>query len=118
MRKRFTDSDKWQKMWFRTLTTKEKALWFYCSEVVGFDGILEADPEAIEFYTGFKGEIPEVIKEKLGFIEVDTNQYLLKNWLRFQYKELKENVATHKRIISRLREKGLDAHFPELVSSF
>ena len=38
--------------------------------------------------------------------------------LRFQYKELKENVATHKRIIQRLREKGLDQHFPELREGF
>ena len=47
-------------------------------------------------------------------IKVDENQYLLKAWLRFQYKELKENVATHKRIIQRLRDKGLDKHFKEL----
>ena len=47
-------------------------------------------------------------------IKVDDTQYLLVNWIRFQYKELKENVLTHKRIIERLRRKGLDKHFPEL----
>ena len=58
------------------------------------------------------------MKEKLGMIQVDQHQYLLKNWIRFQYNELKENVSTHKRIIERLRRKGLDQHFPELQEDF
>ena len=75
--------------------------------------------EAIEFYcNGYDGQVPEVIKEKMGMIQVDDSQYLLKEWIKFQYKELKENVATHKRIIERLRRKGLDQHFPELQEDF
>ena len=54
----------------------------------------------------------------MGMIQVDDSQYLLKEWIKFQYKELKENVSTHKRIIERLRRKGLDQHFPELQEDF
>ena len=79
---------------------------------------IEFDNETIKHYTGFEGEIPEIMKEKLGMIQVDEHQYLLKNWIRFQYNELKENVSTHKRIIERLRRKGLDQHFPELQEDF
>ena len=106
MRKRFTDSDKWKKMWFRSLSVEHKNLWFYLADECGFDGVLEIDPEAIEFYTGFTGDIPDIIK------------VLCVNWLRFQYTKLRENAPTHKRIISRLREKGLDQHFPELQENF
>ena len=119
MRKRFLDADINNKSWFRKLTAQEKVLWYYISTSCTYDGFFELDEEAIQFYcNGYKGKIPEIIKEKMGMIKVEDHQYLLKDWLRFQYKELKENVATHKRIIQRLREKGLDQHFPELKESF
>ena len=54
----------------------------------------------------------------MGMIQIDDSQYLLKEGIKFQYKELKENVSTHKRIIERLRRKGLDQHFPELQEDF
>ena len=115
MRKRFLDADINNKSWFRKLTAMEKTLWYYISTSCTYDGFFEYDDEAIQFYcNGYKGEIPKKIQEKTGMIKVDDNQYLLKNWLRFQYKELKQNVSTHKRIIERLRRKGLDQHFPEL----
>tara|TARA_R100000654_G_scaffold64145_1_gene91632 strand:+ start:214 stop:570 length:357 start_codon:yes stop_codon:yes gene_type:complete len=118
MRKRFTDADIWDKLWFRRFSPVEKTLWKYLTDRPTFDGFIEFDNETIKHYTGFEGEIPEIMKEKLGMIKVDEHQYLLKNWIRFQYNELKENVATHKRIIERLRRKGLDQHFPELQEDF
>tara|TARA_R100000655_G_scaffold108380_1_gene160191 strand:- start:630 stop:992 length:363 start_codon:yes stop_codon:yes gene_type:complete len=120
MRKRFLDADINNKSWFRKLSAEEKVLFYYMSTSCGHDGIWEYDKDAIGFYcNGFKNEIPEIIKEKLGMVQTDEpTQFLLVKWLRFQYKELKENVATHKRIIQRLREKGLDVHFPELSQTF
>tara|TARA_X000001382_G_scaffold130727_1_gene126663 strand:+ start:1666 stop:2034 length:369 start_codon:yes stop_codon:yes gene_type:complete len=115
MRKRFLDADINSKSWFRRMTADEKVLWYYIATSCTHDGFWEYDQESVAFYcNGYKGEIPEVIQNKMGMIKVEENQYLLKAWLRFQYKELKENVATHKRIIQRLREKGLDKHFDEL----
>tara|TARA_R100001443_G_scaffold1349_1_gene5095 strand:- start:135 stop:515 length:381 start_codon:yes stop_codon:yes gene_type:complete len=119
MRKRFLDADINAKSWFRKLTAQEKVLWYYISTSCSHDGFFELDDEAIQFYcNGYEGEIPEVIKEKMGMIQIDDSQYLLKEWIKFQYKELKENVSTHKRIIERLRRKGLDQHFPELQEDF
>jgi len=115
MRKRFLDADINNKSWYRKLTAEEKVLWYYISTSCTHDGFWEKDDEAIQFYcNGFSGSVPEIIKKKMGMIKVDDTQYLLVNWIRFQYKELKENVLTHKRIIERLRRKGLDKHFPEL----
>ena len=119
MRKRFLDADINNKSWFRKLTAQEKVLWYYISTSCTHDAFWEKDEQAIEFYcNGYKGEIPQIIIDKMGMIKVDDTQYLLVNWIRFQYKELKENVATHKRIIERLRRKGLDQHFPELQEDF
>jgi len=119
MRKRFLDADINNKSWFRKLTAQEKVLWYYISTSCTHDGFWEKDDEAIGFYcNGYDGSLPEIIKEKMGMIQVDDSQYLLKEWIKFQYKELKENVSTHKRIIERLRRKGLDQHFPELQENF
>lgn len=119
MRKRFLDADINSKTFFRKLSVHEKVLWYYISTSCSHDGFFEYDKESIAFYcNGYDGEIPEVIKEKMGMIKVDDTQYLLVNWIKFQYKELKENVSTHKRIIERLRRKGLDQHFPELQENF
>ena len=115
MRKRFLDADINNKSWFRKMTAEEKVLWYYITTTCTHDGFWEYDHEAVSFYcNGFNGEVPDIIKEKMGMIQVDEDQWLCIGFIRFQYKELKENVATHKRIISRLREKELDRHFPEL----
>jgi|TARA_R100000805_G_C3542425_1_gene57064 hypothetical protein len=116
MRKRFTDSDKWNKRWFRTLTPQEKVLWFYISETVTFDGFWEYDQEAVKFYTGYDGDIPKVVLEKLGMHQVDEHQFFLSKWIVFQYGELRYNVRPHKRIIERLQQKGLDDKFPDLIA--
>ena len=119
MRKRFLDADINNKSWFRKLTAQEKVLWYYISTSCTHDGFWEKDDEAIGFYcNGYDGQVPEIFKEKMGMIQVDDSQYLLKEWIKFQYKELKENVSTHKRIIERLRRKGLDQHFAELQEDF
>lgn len=119
MRKRFLDADINNKSWFRKLTAEEKVLWYYIMTSCTHDGFWEKDDDAISFYcNGFDGKIPEIIMKKMGMIKVDDTQFLLKEWIRFQYKELKENVSTHKRIIERLRDKGLDVHFDELTGGF
>ena len=119
MIKRFIDGDLFTKKFFREMSAQEKVLWFYITTSCTYDGFFEYDEEAIQFYcNGYKGEIPEIIQDKMGMIQVDDSQYLLKEWIKFQYKELKENVSTHKRIIERLRRKGLDQHFPELQEDF
>lgn len=119
MKKAFLDKDIFTKQWFRQLTAKEKVVWLFIVSNCSFDGFWEYDPQRIEFEcNGFNGEIPEIIKEKLGMISVDDTQYLLKNYISFQYGTLKPQAVVHKRIIERIVNKGLDQHFPELVEDF
>ena len=119
MKKRFLDADINNKSWFRKLTSEEKVLWYYITTSCTFDGFWEFDKQAIEFYcNGFKGDIPDTIQAKLGMIKTDEDQYFLKNCITFQYGELKPNVRTHQSAIERIVRKGLDKHFPELISEF
>jgi len=119
MKKRFLDADINNKSWFRKLTSEEKVLWYYITTSCTYDGFWEFDTSAIEFYcNGYKGDIPEIIKVRLGMIKTDEDQYFLKNWITFQYGELKPQVRTHQKTIERIIRKGLAEHFPELESNF
>ena len=113
MKKRFLDADINNKSWFRKLTSEEKVLWYYITTSCTFD------EQAISFYcNGYTGDIPEIIKARLGMIKTDEDQYFLKNWVTFQYGELKPQVRTHQKTIERIIRKGLGEHFPELESNF
>ena len=119
MKKRFLDSDINSKSWFRKLSAQEKVLWYYITTACTYDGFFEECRESISFYcNGFKGDIPETIKARLGMIKTDEDQYFLKSWVTFQYGELKPQVRTHQKTIERIISKGLDKHFPELISEF
>ena len=114
MVKRFIDSDIFSKRWFRMLSAEEKVLWLLITNQCTYDGFWEHDADVISFYCGYKGTIPDVIIKKLGMISVDDEQYFLKNWVTFQYGKLRTNLRPHKRIIERIKNKGLDHLFPEL----
>ena len=115
MIKRFIDSDLFNKKFFRSLSAKEKVLWFYITQTCTYDGFWEFDDEAVRFYcNGYTGEIPDVIKEKLGMVYVDDEQWFLSKWVLFQYGPLRLSVRPHVRIVERLQRKKLDKQFPEL----
>ena len=118
MIKRFIDSDIFNKKFFRSLTSKEKVLWFWITTHCTYDGFWEYDEEAVSFYcNGFQGPIPEIIIEKLGMYKVDDEQWFLSKWVLFQYGPLRLSVRPHFRIIERLHRKGLDKTFPELFKT-
>ena len=119
MIKRFIDSDLFNKKFFRLLTAQEKVLWFWITTHCTYDGFWAFDEAAVSFYcNGFNGEIPDVIKEKLGMVYVDGGQWFLSKWVLFQYGPLRLSVRPHLRIIERLQRKGLDKQFPELFWTF
>ena len=114
MVKRFIDSDIFSKRWFRVLSAEEKVLWLLITNQCTYDGFWEHDKEVVKFYCGYDGDIPDIIKAKLGMHKIDDEQWFLKNWVSFQYGKLRTNLRPHKRIIERIKSKGLDDLFPEL----
>ncbi len=109
MAKRFIDTKIWDKAWFRKLSTKYKLFWVYLLGKCDHAGIWDADWELSEFIIGEQviyDELPEVIKDKMKFIE-GKDQYFIPSFIKFQYGELKEHSKPHLSVIKRLDEKGL-----------
>lgn len=115
MPKRFTDTDKWRKIWFRKLSPKHKCFWEYLRDNCDNAGIWEVDFELASFQIGCEldqQEIKEVFKKQ--FIELNSVKWFLTDFIEWQYncsiKELNPKNNAHLSVIRALEKykiKGL-----------
>ena len=101
MSKRFTDTDKWKKKWFRCLSNDHKVFWIYVLDQCDHAGIWEVDFEAAEFFCrGIdESEIRQVFKKQ--YQEIDNGKrWFLKDFVDFQYGTLNENNRVHLSVIT------------------
>ena len=108
MAKRFTDTEKWKKYWFRTLNNDHKIFWFYLLDNCDHAGIWEVDFELANYFC--KGineqEIRKVFDKQ--YIEfANKKRWFIKDFIDFQYGELKENNRMHKSVISKLTKHNM-----------
>lgn len=109
MAKRFTDSEKWKKSWFRTLRPIHKCFWEYVRDCCDHSGIWEVDFELASMMIG------EEI-HPLDAMEAFRKQYLPfalgKRWLildfvEFQYGTLNPKNNAHNSVINSLKRNGV-----------
>jgi hypothetical protein len=77
----------------------------------------DADWELAEFIIGETvtyEELPEIIKDKMQYIEGE-DQYFIPSFIDFQYGELKEHSKPHMSVIKRLAEKKLYKGFERVT---
>lgn len=109
MAKRFTDTNKWDKKWFRSLNPTMKCFWEYLYTKCDYAGIWEVDFEAAEFFINSKLDVEEIKSTfKNQYVEIDNGKrWFIIDFIAFQYGELSEACKPHKPIIVKLKEKGL-----------
>lgn len=109
MAKRFTDTEKWKKVWFRKLTPLCKCFWEYLRDNCNHAGIWEVDFELAEFCLGSplnKEEIKIVFKKQ--YIEISNGKkWFIKDFIDFQYGSLNENNKAHGSVIHILKKEGV-----------
>ncbi len=107
MAKRFTDSEKWKKGWFRKLPLDMKLLWVYICDNCNIAGIWDVDFELASFFIG--KEIIEDIAlshmEKQISILIN-NKWLIKDFVGFQYGTLIANNNLHRSVLNILNNSG------------
>ena len=117
MAKRFTDTEKWKKVWFRKLKPNMKCFWQYVTDTCNHAGIWEVDFElaAHMIRTRFKEEeVREQFKKQ--YVEIDGGKrWFIKDFIEFQYGHLNPNIKAHKSAIDLLRQYGVDE---ELIKGF
>lgn len=105
MVKRLTDTDKWNKRWFRKLPSQYKCFWNYICDRCNHAGVWEKDFELAGMYIG------KIISEEKALqyfgkhiIEVDAERWYLLDFIEFQYKcepnELNPDNKAHRSVIT------------------
>lgn len=105
--KRFTASEKWDKIWHRRLNCRLKCFWDFLCVHCDAAGVWEPDFEAASFKIG------EIVTEKDleafegKIIKLETGKWWIAKFVRFQYGELSPNCRPHVFVIETLRKHGL-----------
>ncbi len=114
MAKRFTDTGKWDKAWFRKLPPEMKCVWLFLCDRCDHAGLWEIDDEALEFYVGADTSLDEILKvfgDKV--CRVGTNKLAVTGFVDFQYGELNPESRVHKSVLLKLEKEGLSKGFPK-----
>jgi len=108
MAKRFTDTDKWKKPFFRGLDAPYKALWLYILDDCDIAGIWIVDFEIARIRVGDVTELQAL--EKFGdHVKAFDNgrKWFIRDFTDFQYGELKESNRMHQAVIKILQSNKL-----------
>ena len=108
MSKRFTDTNKWRKIWFRGLKPVEKCFWLYLCDNCDHAGIWEVDFELAQIFIGEPLDIPSIqLSFKKQYEELGGGKkWFLHDFVEFQYGELNEHNRDHASVISILKNEG------------
>lgn len=111
MSKRFTDTEKWKKAWFRKLPQKEKLFWFYILDNCNHAGIWDVDLDAASFYIGSKVDISIIQGSLMGHISPlkdNADKWYILDFVAFQYPSLDKPNRVHTSVINLLKKYNLD----------
>jgi hypothetical protein len=120
MAKRFTDTDKWKKRFFKSLTPAYKLLWEYICDDCDHAGVWQVDLDVASIRIG--AEVVE--KEALNqfgerVISLDNGErWLIVPFIEFQYGTLSEKNRVHQSTIAILRKYNLFEKFSHLIRVF
>jgi len=87
MAKRFTDSDKWKKAWFRKLSPKYKCFWIYITDQCNHAGIWDVDFDLASMFIGEDIKSEEVLDLFPSHIhQINETKWFIIDFIEFQYK--------------------------------
>ena len=108
MAKRFTDSGKFAKPWFRTLPPEYKLLFLYILDNCDLCGVWQVDLELAAFCTGADFD-DEKINGYLGkqLEDLGSGKWLVVDFVEYQYGQLSAICRPHRAVMDALRKHGL-----------
>lgn len=104
--KRFTETGIWDKLWFRKLTPRLKALWKYLCDRCDPAGVMDADWEAAQFYIGEPCSEAD-LEHFNGNAVMRQGKVFLPQFIEFQYGKLSAECKPHDKVFEAMRRNGL-----------
>lgn len=113
MAKRFTDTRKWRKAWFRMLPPKMKCAWLYLCDNCDHAGIWDIDMGALVFDIGEQVSLTDLMTS-FDVVKISDTKIFIPDFIEFQYKcpvsELNAGNKAHASVIQILKKYGLETH--------
>lgn len=110
MAKRFTDTEKWKKSFLRGLNGAYKLLWLYILDDCDMAGIWHVDMEVARIKTGEQVDgatALRVFADRVVPLD-DGKKWFVRDFIFFQYGELKETNRMHLSVINILKKHNID----------
>jgi hypothetical protein len=109
MAKRFTDSEKWNDKWYRTLSPSFKHAWGYMLDCCDHAGVFERDDELATFRIGCEVDWDSFI-EACGHrvLPLGDGKLFIVGFVAFQYGVISEACKAHNPVFTSLRRHGLE----------
>lgn len=106
MAKRFTDTEKWERPWFRQLSAENKSLWLYILDKCDIAGVWYVDLELAGFImrTEYDPENTYFALEKQITKLDGGKKWWVNDFPRFQYGSLRPGVNLHDSVIRKMEE--------------
>lgn len=105
--KRFTDSAKWQKEWFRKLDPKFKCIWFYLCDNCDHAGFWPVDMGLMSFQIGQDVSVSDLTAAFGSRIEfVSETKIFIREFIEFQYGELNPKNNVHRSVLNLVEKAG------------
>lgn len=118
MAKRFTDTKKWDKAWFRKLPPRLKCAWQYLTDHCDFIGLWEVDMDKLSFNVGETVTMAEIV-ETFDVVPFEDDKLFVTGFVAFQYGDvegkLSEDNRMHQNVAAALRARSLP--IPEMKPS-
>lgn len=107
MAKRFTDTDKWRKPWFRSLNGRAKMVWIYLTDNCDHAGFWPAAFDLLSQDLGFDVSMSDFEKWFGDRVQKYGDKYLVVDFIEFQYGVLNPQNRVHKSVLSRFEREGV-----------
>ena len=117
MAKRFTDTRKRRKVWYRKLSPTLKVAWDTLCDECDEAGIWEADFDMLSLLVGApvsERDVMAAFGDKL--LKISDDKIMILGFIPFQYGKLSESCKPHQKVIKRLKNLNLWKGYLERVS--
>jgi hypothetical protein len=108
MGKRFTETNKWDDRWFRSLPLPEKSGWQYLCDKCDAAGVIDLDRDLADFQIGHSVDWDKLIELAGVRIEqLQSGKLWLSRFISFQYGKLSEECNAHRPVFASLEKHQL-----------
>jgi hypothetical protein len=108
--KRFTDTGKWDKAWYRQLGAELRDLRQYLLDKCDFAGLIDVDFDTIAHFTGSTITVEKIDKALRGRgVWIRPDKLFIPDFIEFQYGVLKKESKPHQAAIRALERHSIDA---------